>query len=569
MKRTSIFKFTFLFVVLFFSFTKTNASTKAELQFAAIFSDNMVLQQNCKSPVWGTGNVGESITVTTGWGQSATAIVDETGKWFTKIQTPIAVKGNKQELYTLTAKSVSGSKAISNILIGDVYLCSGQSNMAYRMNRVPNLQTFALDISTANYPNLRYNSVGKNRNLTPQKDINSDGWSLCTPETAGSYSAVAFYFARELYNNPDINIPIGIINASVGGTSCQSWISREALAANTELKLNILDPFDLNPDTKSNKASTTLFNGMIYPIIPFAIKGILWYQGEANFKPETYSNYYTTLLSTLISDWRNRWNQGDIPFLYVQLPAFKNTSPAFRDQQTNVLKLNATGMAVTLDLGEVDSIHPCRKFDVAKRLVKIALAKVYNKNITYSGPTFESMSVEGDKIRVKFQEATLGSGLAARDGSQTLNSFKIAGSNGVFYDAEAYIDGNGVIVSSQNVVKPSKVSYAYFNSVFPNLMNKDSLTACPFNTDTWNNDIVIKSIVSKNQELKSTKIKITKNKNKIVVSGFNKPDQMRIVNSIGKTFNYYPQNKNSIEIEFKQHGIYIVQCGDFISKIII
>jgi len=198
----------------------------------------------------------------------------------------------------------------------------------------------------------------------------------------------------------------------------------------------------------------------------------------------------------MINDWRTRWGEGDIPFYYVQLPAYKTVSPSFRDQQTNLLTLPNTGMAVILELGETDNIHPLNKLDVGVRLSKIAIAKIYGQDITYSGPMYKSMNIEGNKIRVIFHPASIGDGLITRDGGP-LSDFEVAGDNGIYFPANAIIDGNNVLVSSTNVSSPTKVRFAYSNTPYPNFINKDSLTACPFSSENWNDNISVEPIVNK------------------------------------------------------------------------
>jgi sialate O-acetylesterase len=321
---------------------------------------------------------------------------------------------------------------------------------------------------------------------------NSCSWSECSPSTIANFPAVPYYFARQLYNNANINIPIGLLVPAVGGSSVQSWTRREALAADPVLKSTVLDPFDQNPTLAYATASTVLYNGMIAPLVPFSIKAFLWYQGEANNGSNNYENFYTKLCSTMLADWRGLWGQGDIPFYYVQMPAYQYMSPGLRDQQTNMLTVPNTGMAVVLDLADTDltNIHPRNKKDVGIRLAKIAEAKIYQQSVVYAGPMLKSFSVEGTKIRIKFHPASVGTGLASRNG-QALNNFQIAGSDNNFVTATAVIDGNDVLVSASTVINPVNVAFAYTSTAVPNLMNNEGLTACPFRTDKWNYTITV------------------------------------------------------------------------------
>ena len=462
------------------------------LTIANVFGNNMVLQQDIHAPIWGWGPPNENVSIKLDKYPPVVIKADATGKWMAKVPTPKATKGSIQPKHTLTFIGKNNSVTFTNILIGDVYFCSGQSNMAFNMHAGPGsnlgVLNYKSEIAAAVYPNLRLHKTGYIRNLTPIDRVNGE-WDECNPTTVKEFSGVAYYFARELYLNENVNIPIGVIVSAVGGSSVQSWISREALAVDAVLKANYLDVQDSVKSLDHQTASTILYNGMIAPIHPFAIKGFLWYQGEAN---ENSSSHYTLLQSAMIKDWRTRWGQGNLPFLYVQMPAHALRSPFLRDQQTNTLLVENTGMAVTLDVGDSTDIHPRDKYSVGKRLSKIALAKIYNQDVVYTGPTLKSKAVEGNKIRIKYHPASVGSGLAIRWNQTSLNEFMIAGKDGVFYQAVAEISGNDVLVSSPKVPSPQKVKFAYTNNSMPNLMNKDSLTACPFNSETWNYDLDIK-----------------------------------------------------------------------------
>jgi sialate O-acetylesterase len=463
----------------------------------SVLSSNMVMQQDMQAALWGWGAPNESVQISASWGQTANAATDASGKWSTKIQTPKAVAGTNQTKHTLTFVGKNNTITLSNILIGDVYLCSGQSNMGFTMQ--PNgtntlgVLNYATEIAAANYPNIRINKMTTyaNAQYVPNEN-NGSYWTDCNPTTIAGYPAVPYYFARELYNNSNINIPIGLLTPAVGGSSVQSWMSRESLAADPVLKSTVLDPFDQSPSLAYATASTVLYNGIIAPLLPFSLKAFLWYQGEANNGTTNYVDIYNKLCSTMLADWRASWGQGNIPFFYVQMPAYIYMSTTLRDQQTNMLTMPNTGMVVSLDLADTDlsNIHPRNKKDVGLRLARWAEAKLYGQNITYSGPMLKSFTVEGSKIRIKFHPASVGSGLASRDG-QALNNFQIAGSDNYFVTATAVIDGNDVLVTAATVINPINVAFAYSSTAIPNLINKDSLTACPFRTDKWNYNITI------------------------------------------------------------------------------
>lgn len=468
------------------SYTATVYDNK--LKLPAVLSNNMVIQQDMQAALWGWGSPNENVEITASWGQTANATADASGKWTTKIQTPKAVPGDNQTKHTLTFKGKNNTITLSNLLIGDVYLCSGQSNMQFSMLRLTGAKN---EINAANYPNIRINKTGTNKEFIPV-EYNKGDWSECSPTSIPNFSAVAYYFARELHTNSNINIPIGLIQSAVGGSAVQSWMSREALSANPELKSKVQDVYDLKPTKDHATGSNILYNGMIASLVPYSLKGFLWYQGETNNLETNYRDLYSKLLSTLIADWRTLWGQGDIPFYFVQLPAHERMSAELRDQQSNTLTVPNTGMAVTLDLADTDlsDIHPHNKKDVGIRLAKIAEAKIYKQNMVYAGPMLQSFSAKKDKIRIKFQAASIGSGLASRDG-EALSNFEIAGSDNNFFAATAIIDGNDVVVSSPSVKKPVHVAFAYKPTAIPNLMNKEGLTACPFRTDKWNYSITL------------------------------------------------------------------------------
>jgi sialate O-acetylesterase len=478
--------------------TSQDGSLKADFKISVygisiklpnVIGSNMVLQQDMLVPLWGWGPPNESVVITASWGQTATATADNSGKWKAKLQTPKAIPGDTQTKHSLVFSGKNNTVALTNILIGDVYLCAGQSNMVYHMT---NVLDSINEINAAIYPNIRLNDIDPNSQYKVW-DNNGGSWVECSPTSVPNFSAVAYYFARELYNNKNINIPIGLLSPAVSGSCCQAWVRREALAADAELKSLFLDPYDNNPNLTVGTAATILYNGMIAPIIPFGLKGFVWYQGETNAVLSSYTSYFK-LNAAMINDWRKLWGQGDVPFYFVQLPAHTTKPPEFRDQQTNLLTVPNTGMAVTLDLADADlsQIHPHNKKDVGIRLALWAQAKLYGQNVTYTGPFYKSMKVETNKIRISFLPASLGSGLASRNGL-ALDNFQIAGADNNFVTAMAVIDGNDVLVSANSVSAPAKVAFAYTNTATPNLMNKEGITACPFRTDRWNDAINILS----------------------------------------------------------------------------
>jgi sialate O-acetylesterase len=478
----------------------------ADVKLPAVFSDNMVLQKMEKAPFFGTADKGEAVTVKVGEATAQTTAGDD-GKWKLVVDThamsgpvEISVKGNN----TINIK---------NAIIGEVWIASGQSNMEFSFNGLKNL---AEEKAAANNPNVRMFTVQKATSDTPLTDVKGK-WELTTPQTVGGFSAVAYFFAREL--NQKLNVPVGVIHTSWGGTVAEAWTSKEALAAaDPEVKV-LWDKWDaahsaFTPEVKAkyeadvkawqaagrpkNKqprqpagmvhanAPTALYNGMIAPLINYGIKGAIWYQGESN---AGRSYQYRKLFPLMIADWRNRWGEGNFPFYYVQLANFmaKDTEPKdsgwaeLREAQTMTLSSPNTGMAVIIDIGEEKDIHPKNKQDVGKRLAQWALNKDYGKtDVEVSGPLYDSMKVEGDSIRIKF---THSEGLQAK--GDKLTGFAIAGADKKFVWADAKIDGDSVVVHSDQVAHPVAVRYAWGNNPTCDLYNKADLPASPFRTDEW------------------------------------------------------------------------------------
>ena len=531
-----------------------------------VFSSNMVIQQDMQVALWGWALPNDNIEITAGWGQTATAKAGTDGKWSTKIQTPKAIPGQATP-YTLTYTGTTNTVQLSNVLIGDVWVCSGQSNMEYNMNVVSGgtrgVKNYASEIAAANYPNIRLFKVAKAA-LKKTTD-NCDGtWLECNPTNVASFSAVAYYFGREINQNSQVNIPIGLLEAAYGGSRCEAWISRETLAADTEFNTKILAPYDAAPlAVEAQYRPTNLFNAMLAPIIPYGIKGALWYQGEANTLDGAF---YTKLCGTMLQDWRTRWGVGNFPFYYVQLPAYTDTNwPSFRDAQTNMLTISNTGMALTIDI--VDSnpadVHPENKLEVGQRLAKWALAKDYGQNIIYSGPVYKSNTIQGNKMIISFHPATIGTGLISKDGA-ALKEFQIAGISGVFYAATANIVGNTVEVSSPNVAIPAVVKYAYTAALQPNLINNEGLPAAPFKTDIWNNAITFSSDLSTVDNLNSQHQTIYPNPAKDVFFVESKDiiKSIEVHDVSGKSImKKNTENKSKVEVNISnfQPGIYIVK----------
>ncbi len=468
------------------------AASVADVKLPAIIGSNMVLQRDMPLPIWGWAEAGEEISVSiAGQTQKTTAGAD--GKWNVKLS---ALKVSDQPL-TMTVKG-KNSLELTNILVGEVWLASGQSNMQWSVNSSMNPKE---EIKAANYPKLRLFSAKITSQRQPQKDTEGK-WSECTPATATHFSAVGYFFGRHLHK--ELNVPVAIIHSSLGGTLCEAWTKQEVLESDPDFK-PILDR-QVNADAAEKKAKeanqdpkkkipaawhanspTGLYNGMIAPLVPFGIRGAIWYQGESNLGR---AEQYRKLFPAMIRNWRQDWNQGDFPFLFVQLAPFRygGQDPAtyaeLCEAQTMTLTTSPnTGMAVTNDIGNLKDIHPNNKQDVGKRLALNALAKVYGqKDLVYSGPIYKSMEKKDGKIVLHFDH--VGGGLKVRGGGE-LSSFTIAGADQKFSPAKAEIVGGTVVVSSPDVADPVAVRYAWRDDATPNLMNAEGLPASLFRTDTF------------------------------------------------------------------------------------
>ena len=489
-------------------------SLRAEVQLASPFTSHMVLQRDTKVPVWGIAAPGETITVAFA-GQKVKTVADASGHWLLRLHSLKVSAGGRT--FTVTGSQTAQPLELTDVLVGEVWLASGQSNMDFSMSK--KVKYFAgvtneeQEIAAANYPLIRMFTGTAVKACTPQATVGGE-WKVCSPETAPAFSAVAYFFARDLQRQ--IKIPIGIITLAYGASTAEAWIRREALTNDPALK-PMVDHFDAaviafrtNPppvvaaprseDVSATNAApagrrrnvvrdpiqdqhnaTVLFNGMINPVVPFAIRGVIWYQGESIVGGTAGRALYPRVQATLVRDWRRLWGEGDFPFYIVQLAGqqAESNSPLVREAQATILTLPHTGMAVTSDIGEAKNVHPKNKQDVGDRLARLALANVYDCDVEFSGPAYQSMKIKGSTIELKFSHAD---GLMARNGS--LDGFVIAGADQKFVPATAQIDGHKVIVSSPAVSAPVAVRYAWMN--FPascNLYNAAGLPAVPFRTD--------------------------------------------------------------------------------------
>ena len=455
----------------------------AKVKLPAIVSSNMVLQRNTTIKLWGWSDANEKITIKTSWLKASITIqADADGNWMTDVKTT-----DSKDQQTITLKSITSNILLENILFGEVWLCSGQSNMEMPMKGFFGQPTYgsAEAIAKSNNPNLRLFTVAKISGAkTPLKDVEKySGWQQASPESVVNFSAVAYFYGSQLQEILDV--PVGIIHSSWGGSSVQAWMSIEVLSTFQKVDLTDVDVKD-----KPNQIPTALFNSMINPLIPYTIKGLIWYQGESNREnPEMYKK----LFPAMIEDWRKRWAIGEFPIYYVQIaPHIYQGNDAVVDKKNSAFQREAqlqcldlipnSGIAVTMDIGAKDFIHPPKKKEVADRLLYNALNQTYdNKKVEYASPIFESMEVKDGGLNLKFKNAK--NGLYCYN---ELEGFEIAGDDKIFYPANAKIvDRKTVLVSSDKVLSPVAVRYAFDNWVEGTLYNTNLLPASSFRTDNW------------------------------------------------------------------------------------
>jgi sialate O-acetylesterase len=454
------------------------APARADVKPHALFSDGAVLQQGVKVPVWGSCDADETVVVQAdfpgGNAMKVPAVVKD-GKFLAEL--PALKAGGP---YTLTIKG-KNTVTVKDVLVGEVWLASGQSNMEMHLESCENAKEA---IAASANPKIRLFTVAHKISDKPVKELKSK-WEPCDQKTVGKFSGVAYYFARDLQKALDV--PVGIIHTSWGGTLAESWTSRAALAANPQLKGLIPAEIALNEKKPNPNQGTVLFNGMIEPLLPYAVKGAIWYQGESN-TGRAYQ--YRTLFPTMIQCWREAWKNPDMPFLFVQLAPFQkivdepqesNWAELREAQLLTSLKLPHTGMAVITDAGDPKDIHPKKKEPAGVRLALAAEALVYGKKVEYSGPLYDKLAVDGNKAVVSFTR--VGAGLQAKDGP--LSGFTVAGPDHKFYNAKATIEGDKVVVTCDMVSTPVAVRYGWANCPVVNLFNASGLPASPFRTDDF------------------------------------------------------------------------------------
>lgn len=468
--------------LFFIGFLLIIQSIHAEVKLPAIVSSDMVLQRNTIVVLWGWADANEDITIDASWLKEKLNIkADKNGDWRIEVMTT-----NSKDAQTINITSKESNITLNNILFGEVWLCSGQSNMQQSLAGYNGQPTFGSVLATANSnnPNLRLFTVKRKGTKAPLKDVNEyEGWQQASPDNVLDFSAIAYFFGNQLQKILDV--PVGMIHTSWGGSKVEAWISKDMI---TKYQTVNLDNVDIT--NRTNHIPTALFNAMINPLIPYTIKGALWYQGESN---RNDPKGYKTLFPAMVKDWRSKWAIGDFPFYFVQIAPFnyggndkfeeKENSAFIREVQLQCADIIPnSGIAIAMDLGEQYCIHPAKKKEVADRLLFNALNKTYGfKTIDFAGPEFESKETKDGGLILKFKNAE--GGLYAFNG---LQGFEIAGVDKVFYPAEAkIINGRNVFVKSDKVLNPKEVRYAWRNWVNGTLFDTSILPASSFRTDNW------------------------------------------------------------------------------------
>lgn len=494
-------------------------TSRADLALAPLFTDHAVLQRDKPMPVWGTADAGENIAVTF-HGQTRSAVATADGRWIVLFDAlPADAQGAD---LTVAGKT---SLTLHDLVVGEVWLCSGQSNMEFPVSRAENADK---EVAAANFPLIRHVTIARAIATAPADTVKTSGWLPASPSTVGGFTAVGYFFARDIWQK--LGVPVGLVHCSWGGTPIESWLSPAGLASNPAFK--IVDQrwaqtvaeypekkaeFDValaawtkadatatargtaahaawlkkNPKPRAPRGPgdqwtpTSLFNGMINPLLPYALRGVLWYQGESN---ADRAAEYHALFAALITAWRSHFGQGDVPFYWVNLANYKNpgdptgaTYAFLREAQTQTLELPNTGQALAIDIGNPDDIHPTDKQDVGRRLALVAKKRLYGVTGDDTGPTFSSMTREGAALRVRFIHAD--DGLIAH--AKPVQSLELAGPDRVFHPATAKILRDTLLVSSPAVTDPIAIRYAWKNAPEANLANGAGLPAVPFRSDNW------------------------------------------------------------------------------------
>jgi len=456
-----------VFILLF-------SSLYGKIRMPNIFADNMVLQRNATVKLWGWANPGEKITLTAEWQEApVTSVADASGKWLIKVKTTNA--GGPYKI------SVKGENEItfSNVLLGEVWICSGQSNMEFTIKMFggwdKNFKNEKEDFLKNDYSKIRFMQVEKATSAAPL-DTCKAKWMIPDLDNTENFSATAFFYGKELYNK--LKVPIGLVSTNWGGTPAEAWTEKSYLEKDNDLQYYLKLPLGGEPNQPAK-----LYNAMINPLINYTIRGAIWYQGEANVDN---ANLYTKLFATMIKSWRDKWQLGDFPFYFVQIAPYnygdnEQSSAYLREAQLQILPVvKNIGMASTMDIGNPNDIHPTNKSEVGRRLALWAFAKTYNEKVSaFSGPVYKSYKAEGNKIRINFDYAQ--SGLEVK--GNKLTGLKIADKSMKFVDADYEIKGGSLFAFNKDIAKPAAVRFAFTNTDSSSLYNKEGLPASSFRTD--------------------------------------------------------------------------------------
>ncbi len=496
------------------------ACARADVTLAPLFTDHAVLQRDRLIPVWGKATAGETVSVTF-HGQTVNNVAAGDGRW--SVLLPISAAS--ADGADLVVAGQNNTLTCHDVVVGEVWLCSGQSNMEFALNRA---QDAAAEIAAANYPRIRAVKVTRNRADEPVDTVPTSGWQTATPATAGAFTAVGYFFARDL--QAKLGVPIGLIDSTWGGTPIEAWMSSAALQSDPAFAVvderwkkvladypeaKVRSDREIAAWTAAEKAAAGagaakhaaflkdhpkpreplgptsgsfprgLFNGMINPLLPYGIRGVLWYQGETN---AIRASEYHALFAAMIRNWRTHFANEELPFFWVNLANYKEPADKtgvsyalLREAQTETLSLPHTGQALAVDIGNPNDIHPTNKQEVGRRLALLAKNEVYDIPADDTGPTFAGVTVEGNALRVRFTHAN--NGLVAHD--RPVQSLEIAGADKKFYPATAKIEHDTLLVSSPQVPAPVAVRYAWSNSPVANLYNGSGLPAVPFRSANW------------------------------------------------------------------------------------
>ena len=470
MKRFFSFLISLLMVLVI-----SSGTISGEVKLPSIFGDNMVLQQQTEAAIWGTASKNATVRVTTSWNKkSYSAIAGNDGKWKLKVATPVA--GGPYEITVSDGKTLK----LQNVMIGEVWVCSGQSNMEMPVKGYMSQPVLGSNeaIATSSNQSIRLFTVKKASSLQPLDDF-SGSWKICEPENVAEFSATAYYFGLML--NKVLKVPVGLINTSWGGTRIEPWISEEGIRKFDFVKL----PDKNQQGTLSPQTPTVLYNAMINPIVGYGIRGAIWYQGESN---RNEASQYLQLLPGMVENWRSLWGIGEFPFYYIQIAPFDYGPTGLNSAYLREAQLKAStaipniGMASIMDIGEKDCIHPANKKAGSDRLAFLALAGTYGKSgFASSGPVLKEMTISGFTVKLTFNNAANGLTSFGKE----LSCFEVAGANKRFYSANAFITGGSITLFCPSVPEPVAVRYAFKDFILGDLFNTEGLPASSFRTDQW------------------------------------------------------------------------------------